>query len=228
MPPDPVRESPRWLRERAAMVDHLRVHHQIRDERVLAAMATVPRHLFVPEALQGLAYGDHALPIAAGQTISQPAMVARQSELLGLKPGDRVLEVGAGSGYQTAVLAALVAQVFSLERIPELAREADRRLRALAIANATVRCFDGTLGWSAFAPFQAILVTAGAPRIPQPLLDQLEIGGQLVIPVGPTSPTGQDGPQRLLRVTRTTEGSDITDFGPCQFVPLIGKFAWEK
>ena len=210
------------------MVDHLRAHHQIRDERVLAAMATVPRHLFVPEALQGLAYGDHALPLAAGQTISQPAMVARQSELLGLKPGDRVLEVGAGSGYQTAVLAALAARVFSLERIPELAREADRRLRALAIANATVRCFDGTLGWSAFAPFQAILVTAGAPRIPQPLLDQLEIGGQLVIPVGPASPTGQDEPQRLLRVTRTTEGFDTTDFGPCQFVRLIGKFAWEK
>lgn len=210
------------------MVDHLRAHHQIRDERVLAAMATVPRHLFVPEALQGLAYGDHALPLAADQTISQPAMVARQSELLGLKPGDRVLEVGAGSGYQTAVLAALAAQVFSLERIPELAREADRRLRALAIANATVRCFDGTLGWSAFAPFQAILVTAGAPRIPQPLLDQLEIGGQLVIPVGPASPTGQYEPQRLLRVTRTTEGFDTTDFGPCQFVRLIGKFAWEK
>ena len=228
MPPDPLRESPRWLRERAAMVDHLRAHHQIRDERVLAAMATVPRHLFVPEALQGLAYGDHALPIAAGQTISHPAMVARQSELLGLKPGDRVLEVGAGSGYQTAVLAALAAQVFSLERIPELAREADRRLRALAIANATVRCFDGTLGWSAFAPFQAILVTAGAPRIPQPLLNQLEIGGQLVIPVGPTGPTGQDEPQRLLRLTRTAEGFDTTDFGPCQFVRLIGKFAWEK
>jgi len=228
MPPDPLRESPRWLRERTAMVDHLRAHHQIRDERVLAAMATVPRHLFVPEALPGLAYGDHALPLSAGPTISQPAMVARQSELLGLKPGDRVLEVGAGSGYQTAVLAQLAAQVFSLERVPELAREADRRLRALAIANATVRCFDGTLGWSAFAPFQAILVTAGAPHIPQPLLDQLQIGGHLVIPVAPTGSTGEDGPQRLLRVTRTTEGSDTTDFGPCQFVRLIGKFAWEK
>lgn len=228
MPPDSLRESPRWLRERTAMVDHLRTHHQIRDERVLAAMATIPRHLFVPEALQGLAYGDHALPIAAGQTISQPAMVARQTELLDLQSGDRVLEVGAGSGYQTAVLAHLAAQIFSLERIPELAREADRRIRALAIANATVRCFDGTLGWSAFAPFQAILVTAGAPQIPQPLLDQLVIGGHLVIPVGPAGPAGEDGPQRLLRVTRTPDGVVTTDFGPCQFVRLIGKFAWEK
>jgi protein-L-isoaspartate(D-aspartate) O-methyltransferase len=225
---DPSFDNPRWRRERAAMVEHLRTHHQIRDERVLAAMAKVPRHLFVPEAIRGLAYGDHALPIAAGQTISQPAIVARQTELLAIAPGDRVLEIGAGSGYQTAVLAQLAAQVFALERIPQLAREADRRLRLLGLLNATVRCFDGTLGWSAFSPFRGILVAAGAPRIPDPLLDQLAVGGHLIIPVGPVGPDQQETPQRLLRVTRTVEGTQTTDFGPCQFVRLIGKFAWEQ
>src|SRR5581483_7894572 len=142
-------------RIRARMVERLRHHYGIRDERVLAAMSEIPRHLFVPEALRGSAYGDHALPIAAGQTISQPYIVARQTELLELRPDDRVLEIGAGSGYQTAVLA----------------RAAQKLLGRLRITNAMVKCFDGTQGWGDFAPYGGILVAAGSPEIPQPLVD---------------------------------------------------------
>lgn len=173
-----------FARERGAMVDRLRTHYRIRDERVLAAMAAVPRHLFVPEALRGNAYGDHALPIDQGQTISQPFIVARETELLELTGRDRVLEIGAGSGYQTAILSQVAGQVYSLERLPELARNAQKVITDLGIRNATIRCFDGTWGWNEFAPFQGILVAAGSPEIPQPLVDQLVAGGRLVIPVG--------------------------------------------
>src|SRR3954471_12818890 len=171
---------------RERMVDRLRAHYGIRDARVLEAMRAVPRHLFVPEALQGRAYGDHALPIAANQTISQPYIVARMTELLELDGKGRVLEIGAGSGYQTAVLASLGAQVYAIERIAELAREAQARIRQLGIYNATVKCFDGTLGWSAHAPYDAVLVAAGGPEVPEPLLAQLKVGGRLVIPTGQT------------------------------------------
>ena len=135
---------------------------------------------------------------------------------------DRVLEIGAGSGYQTAILAQVAGQVFALERLPDLARESDRLIRSLGYSNATIRCFDGTWGWSAYAPYRAILVAAGAPAVPQTLIDQLEVGGRLVIPVG--DETGQ----RLLRVTRTGDGSETEDFGACQFVKLVGRFGWEK
>jgi protein-L-isoaspartate(D-aspartate) O-methyltransferase len=215
------KDSIGYAREREEMTERLRKHYQILDPRVLAAMSSIPRHLFVPEALRGHAYGDHALPIDFGQTISQPFIVARQTELLDVTKDDRVLEIGAGSGYQTAVLAQVAGQVFALERIPELARAAQRLLRELGIYNAIVKCFDGTFGWNEFAPYRGILVAAAAPEIPQPLVNQLAIGGHLVIPVG------SEKEQRLLRVTRTEEGIKTEDFGGCQFVKLIGKFGWE-
>jgi protein-L-isoaspartate(D-aspartate) O-methyltransferase len=205
------------------MVTRLREHYGISDKRVLDAMLTVPRHFFVPEALQGRAYGDHALPIAALQTISQPFIVARMSELLEVDDRSRVLEIGAGSGYQTAVLAKLGAQVYSIERIAELAREAQARIRQLNIYNATVKCFDGTLGWSAHAPYDGILVAAGGPEVPEPLLAQLRLGGRLVIPIGDTRES-----QRLIRVIKTEKGYEREDHGACAFVPLIGHYGWSN
>ncbi len=208
----------RFTRER--MVTGLRAQG-LKDERVLAAMNAVPRHLFVSEALQRNAYGNHALPIDANQTISQPYIVARMTELLELQPASKVLEIGAGSGYQTAVLAQLAGQVFALERINELVLTAQSRLRQLGIKNAFIQCFDGTLGWNKNAPYDAILVAAGGPEVPQPLLEQLREGGRLVVPVGPA----QDK-QRLIRVTRTPEGFTQEDCGACAFVPLIGRYGW--
>ncbi|HWT03838.1 MAG TPA: protein-L-isoaspartate(D-aspartate) O-methyltransferase [Pyrinomonadaceae bacterium] len=208
---------------RERMIERLRKHYGIADARVLEAMRAVPRHLFVPEALQGRAYGDHALPIAANQTISQPFIVARMTELLELNGKDRVLEIGAGSGYQTAVLARLAAQVYAIERIGELAREAQARIRQLGIYNATVKCFDGTLGWSAHAPYDAILVAAGGPEVPEPLLAQLKVGGRLVIPTGQTRES-----QRLVRAVRTEKGYEYEDHGACAFVPLIGHYGWSQ
>jgi protein-L-isoaspartate(D-aspartate) O-methyltransferase len=206
---------------RERMIERLREHYGIRDVRVLDAMRAVPRHLFVPEALQSRAYGDHALPINANQTISQPFIVARMTELLELDDRSRVLEIGAGSGYQTAVLARLAAQVYAIERIAELARVAQARIRQLGIYKATVKCFDGTLGWSAHAPYDAILVAAGGPDVPEPLLAQLKIDGRLVIPIGETRES-----QRLVRVIRTEKGYTREDHGACAFVPLIGHYGW--
>jgi protein-L-isoaspartate(D-aspartate) O-methyltransferase len=211
-----------YSRERGEMVERLRKHYRIRDENVLAAISTTPRHLFVPEALRGHAYGDYALPIEHGQTISQPFIVARQTELLEATRESRILEIGAGSGYQTAILAQIASQVFSLERIPELARKVQSLLRELKIYNAIIKCFDGTFGWNEFAPYHGILVAAAAPDIPQPLVDQLMIGGHLVIPVG------SEKEQRLLRVKRTIDGVKVEDFGGCQFVKLIGRYGWEN
>jgi protein-L-isoaspartate(D-aspartate) O-methyltransferase len=205
------------------MVERLRDHYGITDRRVLDAMLELPRHHFVPEALQGRAYGDHALPIAANQTISQPYIVARMSELLEVNKDSRVLEIGAGSGYQTAVLARLAGQVYAIERIAELAREAQARIRSLNIYNATVKCFDGTLGWSAHAPYDGILVAAGGPEVPEPLLAQLKVGGRLVIPVGETRES-----QRLVRVVRAEGGYQHEEHGPCVFVPLIGRYGWAQ
>jgi protein-L-isoaspartate(D-aspartate) O-methyltransferase len=175
----------------------------------------------VPEALQSRAYGDHALPISANQTISQPFIVARMTELLEINKEDRVLEIGAGSGYQTAVLAQVGGQVFAIERIGELAREAQSRIRQLNIYNATVKCFDGTLGWAAHAPYDAILVAAGGPAIPEPLVAQLKVGGRLVVPVGESREA-----QQLVRVIKTDGGYQQEDHGACAFVPLIGQHGW--
>jgi protein-L-isoaspartate(D-aspartate) O-methyltransferase len=211
-----------YTREREEMLERLRKHYRIRAENVLAAIAAMPRHLFVPEALRGHAYGDYALPIEHGQTISQPYIVARQTELIEATKTARILEIGAGSGYQTAILAQVAGQVYALERIPDLARKAQSLLRELQIFNAIIKCFDGTFGWNEFAPYHGILVAAAAPEIPQPLVNQLIIGGRLVIPVG------SEKEQRLLRVRRTVDGIDVEDFGGCQFVKLIGRYGWEQ
>ena len=215
----PLRQEYSIPRDR--MVARLRDHYGIRDSRVLEAMRVVPRHFFVPEALQSRSYGDHALPISANQTISQPFIVARMTELLELDGNSRVLEIGAGSGYQTAVLAYIAAQVYAIERIGDLAREAQARIRQLEIYNATVKCFDGTLGWAANAPYDAILVAAGGPVVPEPLAVQLKIGGRLVVPVGPARDA-----QRLIRVVKTETGYREEDHGGCAFVPLIGQHGW--
>src|SRR5438552_1365165 len=203
------------------MVERLRDYYGIRDPKVLDAVGLVPRHFFVSEALRGRAYGDHALPIDFNQTISQPFIVARMTELLELDKNRRVLEIGAGSGYQTAVLARLAAQVYAIERIGELARQAQDRIRELGIYNATVKAFDGTLGWNAYGPYDGVLVAAGGPRIPDPLIAQLKTGGRLVFPIGETRES-----QKLVRVIKTETGNQVEEHGPCQFVPLIGQHSW--
>jgi len=205
--------------QRARMVELLRTRG-IRDPHVLKAMSEIPRHLFVPEALAGKAYGDHALPIGDMQTISQPYMVARMTELLEVNKDSTVLEIGAGSGYQTAVLSAVAGRVFSIERISELARNAQRNIRKLGCYNATVKMFDGTIGWSDHAPYEGILVAAGSPEIPQPLIQQLSIGGKLVIPIGDADQ------QVLVRIIRNESGITREDHGLCQFVKLIGRHGW--
>ena len=206
---------------RARMVELLR-SRGIRDERVLRAMAEIPRHLFVPEALAAKAYGDHALPIGDMQTISQPYMVGRMTELLETNEDSTVLEIGAGSGYQTAVLSAVAGRVFAIERISELARNAQRNIRRLGCYNATVKWFDGTIGWSEHAPYDAILVAAGSPEIPEPLIKQLTVGGKLVIPIGDADQ------QVLVRLIRTETGATREDHGLCQFVKLIGRHGWAE
>src|SRR5947209_20570998 len=220
-PLQPSATSNEYRIPRERMIDRLRGHYGIRDVRVLDAMRAVPRHRFVPEALQSRAYGDHALPIAANQTISQPFIVACMTELLELDDRSRVLEIGAGSGYQTAVLTKLAAQVYAIERIGDLAREAQSRIRALGIYNATVKCFDGTMGWNAHAPYDAILVAAGGPAVPEPLVAQLKVGGRLVMPVGETRES-----QILIRVLKKETGARTEEHGPCAFVPLIGHHGW--
>jgi protein-L-isoaspartate(D-aspartate) O-methyltransferase len=203
------------------MVEFLQREYGIRDTRVLDVMNRVPRHEFVPEALKSQAYKDNALPIASGQTISQPFIVARMTELLDLTGRERVLEIGSGSGYQTAVLACLARKVYAIERLEVLAIPAKRKLLELGFRNISFRCDDGTNGWEFYAPYDAILVAAGGPDVPQPLLDQLEVGGRLVIPVGENQKS-----QILVRVTRTERGFESENCGPCSFVPLIGRHGW--
>lgn len=208
---------------RLRMVERLRDHYKIKDERVLDAMSRLPRHLFVPAAIKSQAYNDNALPIASGQTISQPFIVARMSELLELKGDEKVLEIGAGSGYQTAVLASLARRVYAIERLPNLAAEADQRINSVGFTNVTLKAGDGTNGWETYKAYDAMLVAAGGPEIPLPLVEQLKIGGRLVIPIGP-----DQRKQDLYRVIRTEGGYSQQNFGPCAFVPLIGKHGWEN
>jgi protein-L-isoaspartate(D-aspartate) O-methyltransferase len=204
---------------RAALVETLR-DKGITDLRVLHAIATVPRHRFVPDSVRHRAYEDSALPIGAGQTISQPYVQARSLELLRLTGNDRVLEVGAGSGYQTALLAELASTVLAVERIPELAKAAREALESVGVRNATVVVGDGTLGWRAYAPFDAIVVAAASPVVPAPLLEQLAPGGRLVIPLG-------DQEQQVLTLVEVRNGevrrTTVTDV---RFVPLLGQFGF--
>jgi protein-L-isoaspartate(D-aspartate) O-methyltransferase len=209
--------------QRERMVRELIAGRGVQDERVLAAMRKVPRHLFVKDHMKSRAYGDHALPIGAAQTISQPYIVARMSELLELKASHSVLEIGTGSGYQTAILALLAKRVYSLERVPELAHQAIQRMRELALENVKIQVFDGTVGWSEVAPFDRILVTAGAPKVPEPLLGQLAPGGALLIPEGPRNL------QRLVLYRKSAKGELRRREGEeVAFVPLLGRHGWKE
>lgn len=195
---------------------------EIHDRRVLRAMEAAPRHLFVPAEAQDLAYADIPLPIGEGQTISQPFMVAFMTQALALTGQERVLEVGTGSGYQSAILARLARWVVTVERVPALAERAQDLLQALGHHNVEVHRAEASLGWKAGAPYDAIIVTAAAPRVPQSLLDQLKDGGRLVIPVG--SRWDQD----LLLVIKKGDQVEIQNLGGCRFVPLVGDEAWPE
>ncbi len=207
-------------KDREELIEHLRC--EIEDERVLDAMMRVRRELFVPRLSRRFAYEDRPLPIGEGQTISQPFIVALMTQALLLTGTEKVLELGTGSGYQAAILAELAHQVITVERLQKLAQTARRTLKTLGYTNVEVHLATRTLGWSAEAPYDAIMVTAAAPEIPQVLLDQLIVGGRLVIPVG--SRWEQD----LLQVVKQQEGMTIKNLTPCRFVPLIGDEAWNE
>ena len=207
-----------FIAARAKLIEHLR--HEIKDERVLSAMGRVPRELFISSAHQQAAYEDRPLPIELGQTISQPLIVAMMTEALELNSSEKVMEIGTGSGYQSAILAELAQRVVTIERHPELAMKARGVLDKLGYTNIEIHVAESTLGWHKGAPYDAIIVTAGAPKVPQDLLDQLNAGGRLVIPVG--SRYEQD----LLKVTKRKDKIITRSLGPCRFVHLIGKEAW--
>lgn len=218
--------TPQEIREfahlRAAMVDRYVASRGITDKRVLEAMREVPRHLFVPKLVAEKAYGQSALPIGAGQTISQPYIVARMIELLELNGTEKVLEIGTGTGYQAVVLSKVASRVFSIERVNELALRAVEIIREMKIHNVSVKVFDGTYGWSDQAPFDRIIVAAAAPEVPEPLVQQLARTGKMVIPIGPPKN------QKLARVTRVGTRIQIEDCGPAEFVPLVGRFGWKE
>ncbi len=219
---DRAAQEREFAHQRALMVDRHVAARGIRDERVLQAMREVPRHLFVPLVVAAKAYGPGALPIGSKQTISQPFIVARMIELLELTGGEKVLEIGTGTGYQAVVLSKLCGKVFSIERINELALRAAELIRVLGIHNVTVKVFDGTYGWSDQAPFDRIIVAAAGPEVPEPLMQQLKRGGKLLMPIG----TG--GSQRLARVTQVGTRWQIEDCGEAEFVPLVGRFGWTE
>jgi len=211
-----------YEKERTRMVDEQIVARGVTDPRVLEAMRKVPRHEFLPEAIRGMAYQDSALPLGEGQTMSQPYMVALMTELLELRGAERILEIGTGSGYQAAVLAELCEKVYSVERIKILADRARATLDRLGYQSVAIKVYDGTYGWKDMAPFDAIIVTAGSPDVPGPLVEQLKIGGRMVIPVG------ERYGQVLLKVVKTPEGSVTQRHIPCAFVPLIGNHGWKQ
>jgi len=207
---------------REKMVKNQIISRGITDPGVLEAMGKIQRHLFVEEALIGEAYNDHPLPVGYKQTISQPYIVALMTEALEMTGKEKTLEIGTGSGYQTAILAELSKTVYTIERIERLLEKSKMLLESLGYANIFFKAFDGTLGWDEFAPYDAIIVTAGAPKIPQPLMDQMAEGGKLVIPIG--NRYGQD----LIKVTRTKNAFKERNLGGCRFVDLIGAHGWEE
>lgn len=211
----------RYTAQRRALVERIR-ERGIDDLAILRAFEAVPRHEFIPHAVWHRAYEDAPLPIGFGQTASQPSLQALYMQLLDLQPTDRVLEIGTGSGYQTAVLAQLVDRVYSVERIRDLSIRAREALDRLRVANVALLVGDGTIGWSRYAPYDAILVAAGSPEVPQPLLDQLASGGRMLVPVGTRDA------QRLLRIRRTAEGIETDEVLDCTFVPLLGRFGWAE
>ena len=204
------------------MVEQQLVNRGIDDIRVLAAVSKVERHRFVAEALQVRAYEDKPLPIGERQTISQPYMVGLMTEALELSDGDRVLEIGTGCGYQTAVLAELAMTVYTIERLAPLATMARQTLDAFGYTNVVSRVGDGSLGWPDEAPFDAIIVTAGSPRIPRPLVAQLAVGGRLVFPIG------EEELQTLVRIRKEEAGLREEYFGDCRFVKLVGRYGWRQ
>ncbi len=207
---------------RNMMVEEQLVPRGIFDERVLDAFRKIPRHAFIPDKSLENAYGDFPLPVGEGQTISQPYMVALMTQYLDLKEDEKVLEIGTGSGYQTSILAELAKEVYSVERFDVLAKRAQSVLTSLGYGNINIRVGDGTEGWDELAPYNAILVTAGAPSVPQPLVDQLAEGGRLVIPVG-------GGFSQTLTLVRRQDNKVIQeDICGCVFVPLVGRYGWKK
>jgi protein-L-isoaspartate(D-aspartate) O-methyltransferase len=215
-------ESENYADQRVAMIERQLRRRGITDASVLAAMMAVPRHKFVPEEYRLQSYEDLPLPIGGGQTISQPYIVAAMTVALHLLPSDRVLEIGAGCGYQAAVLSCLAGEVFTIERRPELASSASTRLTRLGYANAHVHCGDGTLGLPEFAPFDAILVAAAAPAVPKPLLAQLAEGGRMILPVGDAEH------QELQLIEKRGDTFPTQMLEGCRFVPLVGHHGWQE
>jgi len=217
-----VRPAPETRRQRRRMVARQLAGRGIRDGRVLAAMAGVPREWFLPPHLAGSAYEDAPLPIGSGQTISQPLIVALMTEALAPRRRDTVLEIGTGSGYQTAILARLARRVYTIERLPDLLVEAEERFRRLGLTNIETRLGDGASGWPERAPFQGIMVTAAAPNVPTPLTEQLAPGGRLVIPIGDLAS------QELVILERSPAGLAERRAGGVRFVPLISRLAFTE
>ncbi len=212
----------KYSNARLLMVEKQLRHRGLKDERVLSAMEEIPRHLFVDSELTGSAYSDCALPIGEDQTISQPYMVALMTELLEMRSDEKVLEIGTGSGYQTALLSRLASEVFSIERVKALSTRAERLLGELQCSNVKCIVGDGTLGLPEESPFDAILVTAAAPEIPQAYIDQLKTDGRLVIPVGSRYS------QVLYQVTKSSSGTNVIESTACVFVPLLGEKGWRE
>ncbi len=215
-----TREPLKYRRQREEMVQRQIESRGIVDPNVLAAMRKVPRHLFVSEALRDQAYGDHPLPIGEQQTISQPFIVAEMTQALALTENDRVLEIGTGSGYQAAILGEIAYRVYTIERINSLYLRARRLFDQLRYHNILTRYSDGTTGWRDEGPFDAIIVTAGSPKVPETLVEQLAMDGRMVLPVG-----GEHA-QELVRITRDKEGLRQTTLGGCRFVKLVGEHGW--
>ncbi len=211
-----------YARARKTMVETQLLPRGIRQSEVVDAMLTVPRHLFVPEGIAAQAYSDYPLPIGEGQTISQPYIVAFMTEALALTGTEKVLEIGTGSGYQSAVLSHVAARVFSIETIAVLATRARRLLDSLHYSNVIIKVGDGTLGWADHSPFDAIIVTAGGPSIPNSYLNQLSEGGRLIIPVG------NETVQEMVLVTKKSGRFTESKLGGCKFVKLVGKHGWQS